>query len=70
MPSDIATVSIRLKAEAKTTSDALNQVNILVQEAVKLFKQENIAAEDYSTSNLGFTPVYDYIDQTQVLRGQ
>lgn len=70
MVPNIATLTIRVESTAKTTSEALKNVNIKTQEVFKIFKDQGIAEKDYSTAGLNISPEYDYSGDIQVLLGQ
>ena len=67
---NIATLEMTVQATALRTSEALNEMNQMVTRAFQVFRAQGIPEDDYSTSNLRFSPQYDYSNGQSVLIGQ
>lgn len=67
---DIAAVTIRISETAKTTREASAAVNTKVQAVLRILNANLIQTRDIKTTQLNISPVYDYNNGTQTLRGQ
>ena len=67
---DYATIEIGAEATAKTTSQALSNLNKKIDQLISIIKAQGISSKDYSTSSLTLSQVYETINEESVLTGQ
>lgn len=66
---DIGKISLGVTNEAKTVSEAQNQSTEAINKIMAFLKSAGIEEKDVKTTNYYISPVYDYTEHKQILRG-
>ncbi len=66
---DIGEINLGVTNEAKTVSEAQKQSTEAINKIMAFLKSAGIAEKDIRTANYNISPVYDYTEHKQTLRG-
>jgi len=66
---DIGKINLGITNEAKTVSGAQKQSTEAINKIMAFLKSSGIEEKDIKTTNYSITPVYDYTEHKQTLRG-
>lgn len=67
---DMVTINVGASELAKTTKEAMAQVNDKINKVLDILKSNNISSQDIQTSSLSLAPEYDWSSSTKIFRGQ
>lgn len=66
---DMATISTGVRTEAATAEQAMADNRAAMNQVVAALRRQGVEARHIQTSNLNLSPIYDYTDNIQRLRG-